>query len=145
MKYLKKYKINEEIGSENQYHVELKPDLFYKNINYKGNIDPDISCNPIKITFNIEMELKNYGVKSILIYNIKGPEEVEFFVRYYDENDIEKGDDVTIKLNWQDAILINDEKNGPITLNNLEIYLIEEDGIIKQSFENQIEITATYI
>lgn len=145
MKYLKKYKINENIGSDNNYSIELNPELFYYGINYKGDNSPEITCNPIKLFFNIDMEIREFGVKSISIYNIKGPEVVNFFIKYYVDEDIEKEDEVGINLNWENAKLTNTKENGTITLNNLEIYLSEENGVIKQSSENQIEITATYI
>lgn len=145
MKYLRKYKINEGIGIDNKYSVEIKPVLYYNGLIYKGDDNPDITCNPIKITFNIDMEIKEYGIKSIIVYNANGPEQAQLYVRYYDENNIEQADDVMVDLDWSLGELVDYPDANFISIHQVEIYLKEENGVIKQDTQYKIEIAANSI
>lgn len=111
-------------GTDNNYKVgDCNINLYYGKVTYKGQEINDITAPQIGFTFDIDMDIKSYGIRGISLYNPKGPSEIELEVSYYTgEDDNESEDIITIPLDWEN---VNEDDGG--------------NGWI--GYDNQIEIT----
>lgn len=110
-------------GTDNNYRVgDSDVNLYYHNVTYKGHEINDITTHQIDFTFEIDMDIKSYGIRGISVYNPSGPSEIELEISYYSGEDDINEDIITIPLDWEN---VN-----------------EDDGNIGWiGYENQIEIT----
>jgi len=98
-------------GTDNNYKVgDCKINLYYHNVTYKGQEINDISAPQIDFTFDIDMDIRSYGIKGISVYNPSGPSEIEMEISYFTNGDDEDEDIVTIPLDWENV----NEDNGSI-------------------------------
>lgn len=107
-KHIKNY-VNEEVDG-NTFKSEVKID-----INYRGKIShlvEDISAPNINLSFLIDTEYRSWGIKSISLYNIQGPSEIEIEVTHYtsDNDEDPQTKVVLLKLNWDISKI--EEENG---------------------------------
>ena len=116
-----KRNLNEgHLDTNDEYEAEdCEISVYYSNVRYNGREIDDISAPQINFKFNIDMDVKSYGIKDISPYNPNGPSEIELEI-YYDD---ESGGIITIPLDWEN---VNEEESGYI-------------GWI--GYENRIDIT----
>jgi sporulation protein YlmC with PRC-barrel domain len=117
-------------GTDNNYKVgDCNISLYYSKVTYKGQEINDISAPQIGFTFDIDMDIKSYGIRGISVYNPKGPSEIELEVSYYTgEDDDESEDIITIPLDWENASE-DDGGNGWIGYDNqIEITLKNDEN-----------------
>lgn len=115
-----KRNLNEgHLDTNDDYEVGDCEITLYGNVRYNGREIDDISTPQINFKFNIDMEVKGYGITEIFPYNPSGPSEIELEVSY----DGESEDIITIPLDWEN---VNEEKSSDI-------------GWI--GYDNRIEIT----
>jgi len=121
-----KRNLNEgHLDTNDDYEVGDCEITLYGNVRYNGREIDDISTPQINFKFNIDMEVKGYGITEIFPYNPSGPSEIELEVSYDGENE----DIITIPLDWEN---VNEEKSGDIGWigyeNQIEIYLKNDEN-----------------
>ena len=116
--------INEQKGDS--YSKNCQVELYYSGSSFRGNEINDITADPIRISFDIEIEAREWGIKGISICNIKGPDELTLNVSFYEDsiesefpNEVDTT--ITILLDWNSIEIEEYHSNGPITVD--EIYL----------------------
>lgn len=119
-------------GSDSNYESEVEVKVYiYRVSTYKGKEISDVRpYQNIKLSFVIDMEVRSWGVKSVSLYGIRGPESIKMTVDYYinEEGDYES-EDIDVKLDWDK--LETDDKSGQgiITIGNeLEIELMNDEN-----------------
>lgn len=137
--------VNESLDND-RYVQECTVDFnFGSDLKFEGNEVSDIESIDMKVTFLIEVEHKSWGIKSIYLYDIQGPEEIDIYLDVYEEGDddfnpTEKTS--TLKLEWGGVDIEDNSGQGMIGIDrNVEIDL-ENDSegniivskIIVQSF-----------
>lgn len=130
------------------YTKIVKVDIMSYWTKYKGQEILDVSVDELRINFEIDMEVREWGIKTLSIYNIIGYDEIEMEISYlYSRsqglipNDSGEEMEKTIKLpiNWKmlkeneltgggfisvgDVLNIDlgNDENGDIVIKNLEI------------------------
>ena len=121
-----KRNLNEgHLDTNDEYEAEDCKITLYGNVRYNGREIDDISTPQINFKFNIDMEVKGYGITEIFPYNPSGPSEIELEVSY----DGESEDIITIPLDWEN---VNEEKSSDIGWigyeNQIEIYLKNDEN-----------------
>ena len=98
-----KRSLNEDI--DDNYRVgKCKVNVEYYGTKFKGNDIDEITSPEIDFTFNIDMNIKSYGIRDISPYNPKGPSEIELEVLYFpNENEDSVDETITIPLDWENA------------------------------------------
>ena len=116
-------------GYDNRYNKEVKLKFNYHNVTYKGYEINDVSDNNIRVSYDIEIDARSWGIKSISLYSITGPDEIEIEVDYFvDENNT---DIVTIplKLDWSKAETNKITETSIITVGEeIEVYLKNDEN-----------------
>lgn len=102
-------------GVENSYNREVDVDLYHNNLTFKGKEIDDISAvGDMDLTFLIEMEGRQWGIKGISVYGIKGDDELELEIRYFDNPEIDSTDTeyevIYVPINWD--LLEEDYQTG---------------------------------
>ena len=112
--------INESshFSTDDEFKIECEVNLNYYNTTYKQGEISDIITSDIRLTHNIDMDVRSYGIKDISIYNLKGPSEIELEVSYFGENDEELEDVITLPLNWENVEMQKDEDLDYIGIRN---------------------------
>jgi len=95
---------------EDKRKIEVTCDFDYHGLRYKGGEINDILKSNFVVTYVVEPEWRSYGISSIYVYNISGPEEIEVEIEYYTD---ETSDDhveeyITLKLDWENMINIEE-------------------------------------
>lgn len=116
-----KRNLNEgHLDTNDEYEAEdCEISVYYSNVTYNRRKIDYISAPQINFKFNIDMEVKGYGITEIFPYKPSGPSEIELEVSYDDESE----ETITIPLDWEN---VNEEKSSDI-------------GWI--GYDNRIEIT----
>jgi len=88
----------------------------------------DIVPTKMRVSFDIDVEYKSWGIRGISLYNIKGPEVIEAEIEYYADNENDEDirtETINIKLDWENAIKVENESgSGLVTVNDdIEIVL----------------------
>ena len=135
-----KKSLNEDFNDNNYKVGDCDINLYYHKVTYKGHEINDISAPKIGFIFNIDMNIKSYGIKDISVYNPKGPSEIELEVSYYGgEDDNESEDIITIPLDWKNVnedegsigwigydnqidITLKNDENGNIVVDSMTIF-----------------------
>lgn len=134
-----------EEDSPNTYSRVIKPSFNTHGLQIDGHDIEDINCGDIRLAYGIDIEARNWGIKSIYLGNIQGPSEVEAEITYYVQD--EEGDYVTqdqtivIYFDWSNANITTLDKSGVVTIDDdVEITLRKaENG---NFIASEIEITA---
>ena len=119
-----KRNLNEGVSNDDYYNVgKTEINFYYSNVTYNGYEIDIISAPEIDFTFNIDMNVKSYGIKGISVFNPSGPSEIELTVTYYGGEDYDTSEEiVTLPLDWENVS--------------------EDEGSNSWiGYENQIEIT----
>lgn len=103
--------INENINSD-RYSMDCEVDIDGYGITYKGKeIDWMVSDN-IRLSFLIDMEAREWGIKYISLYDVKGPSELEIKLAYFpDETNDSIEEYVKIPIDWEKVKM---EKNDQL-------------------------------
>lgn len=96
-------------GNDKRYNKEISVDFNYHNVTYKGREINDIIGGPIRLMYDIEVEGRSWGIKSISLYGIIGPSEYEIEVEYFVDEDNTDSVTIPVKLDWSN--LQTDEIN----------------------------------
>lgn len=97
--------ISEQYAGSDRFSQNVKIEFDYHNLTYKGQeVDWIPSNYQIRVSFRIDLEYREYGIKTISVYDFQGPEEIEVPVTYYPEGSEDSIDeDVLIKLDWSNV------------------------------------------
>lgn len=127
-------------GTDNNYKVgDCNISLYYSKVTYKGQEINDISAPQINFTFDIDMDIKSYGIRGISVYNPSGPSEIELEISYFVNGDDEDEDIVTIPLDWENVneddgsigwigydneidINLKNDENGNIVVDSMTLF-----------------------
>ncbi len=116
----------------NRYNREVIIRFNYRGLPYKGgNVDEIVSIKT-RVNFNIDLELKSWGVSSAYISGIKGPNEVETEVHFYPEGQEESiSERIKILLNWDDLKTEETKGSGLVSIGDyLDVELVlNESGV----------------
>lgn len=117
--------INEQ--ESQKYRVVIPVNVYAPRVTYKGQEINDIDTDKITLTFDIDLEIRNWGIKTANIYGITGPEEIPFNVYPY-EGDGET-ETISIPVDWSNIKIEKSESSGPITITDpLEIELMNDEA-----------------
>jgi len=122
--------------NDNSYRREVNVRFYYGKSTFKGKEINDITANEgVTLLFEIDMEHRSWGVKSVSLYAIRGEKTLDIRVDYFEEP-IEGGSSIneeyeytTINLDWEK--LQTEERNGEgiITIGDtLEINLANDEN-----------------
>lgn len=119
-------------GLDDKYNTQVNVTFnTSKDFNFPYEIN-DINSTITRVSFDIDVEYKSWGIKGISLYNIQGPETIEAEIEYYGE-DYGKNDydddlrtaTIPVKLDWENALRVETESgSGQVTIDNdIEITL----------------------
>jgi hypothetical protein len=113
---------------DSKYSKDVKVVFSYYNITLKGREINDIPPINIRLSYDIYVEYKSWGINGISLFNVKGPEEVEIEVNYFIDND--NTDDVTvpIKFKWDTYTPEIEKDMGIISIGD-EVEVILANGV----------------
>lgn len=121
--------INEGVDTNYEREVEVK--VYTYNSTYKGKEIIDVRAyQNIDLSFVIDMEARSWGVKSVSLYGIRGPESITMTVDYYtnEEGDYES-EDIDVKIDWDKLETDDRTGEGVITIGHeLEIDLMNDEN-----------------
>ena len=108
-------------GLEDKYNTQVnvtfntsKDFIFPHEIN-------DISSTNMRVSFDIDVEYKSWGIKGIALYNIQGVESIEAEIEYYygESDDDVRTATIPVKLDWENALRVENESGtGLVTIDN---------------------------
>ncbi len=124
----KTHQINE--GVSDSYSKEIKTYIYTpSNVSYKGNEIGDITRPTIKVTYGIEIEAREWGIKDVSLYGIGGENELEVEVDYWIDEDNSEIETVMLPINWDMLKTENNSGKGIITIGDeLEITLGNDEN-----------------
>jgi hypothetical protein len=111
-----KTKLNE--GLDSRYNREIAIEFDYYKAKYKGLPIDYISPTNITVSFDINIDSRSWGIKSIDISGVSGPKNIEVKIQYYGANDEEFDDWYEIQLDWE-RLITSEERNGLITVGDI--------------------------
>jgi inner membrane protein involved in colicin E2 resistance len=112
-------RLNED-SMDSKYRMECKADVDYYKVMYNGMEIEYVYPLNINVNFDIDLEGRSYGIKSVSVYNIVGPSEVEMEIEYYPENSDDSVDEtVVVPLNWDNVVIDKDENLGYIGIGDI--------------------------
>lgn len=117
--------------SDNSYEQECEFDLTYHGVTYKGMEIDDIEISSVNVNFNIDMEIRSWGIKGVYVHSVRGPEEVEMLIRYYPEgSDFDHTEvEVPLKINWDSCNEEDSDIGGYIGIDQeIELELQNDDN-----------------
>ena len=95
---------------DNRYRKTVEVDMDNYGITFKGKEVDYIVAPQIELNFLIDQEHRSWGVKSISLYGIKGPDSIDIDISYYINEDDSETETITIPLNWD--LLDTDDRDG---------------------------------
>ena len=111
-----KSRLNEEAGNRYTRDVVVTFDSY--GAKYKGKEINDISPARIRLSYIIDIEARDWGIKDISLYGIMGPTELEVEVEYFIDNDNTETIAIPLKLNWEEAVKEEETGVGLITVSD---------------------------
>jgi len=117
--YYEESEIPLEESASDTYSREVKLDINSYGTTFKGGEIDWIDAPSIRLTYTIDIEAREWGIKGIGLYNIQGPSEVELEVKYYaGESDDSSEAVITVPLNWEEANKEENDSEGVVTVGN---------------------------
>ena len=119
-------------GNDDRYNREVKVKSYHSNVTYKGQEINDIVGDAMRLSYDIDIEARSWGIKSISLYGVTGPSdyqmEDEFYISEFDTNT----ETIGVKLDWSRLEINKDSSQGIVTIGDtLEINLANDsDGNI---------------
>lgn len=106
-----------EEGVSDNYSNEVKVNVNAYQATINGNEIDWVEASSIKLSYLIDIEAREWGIKGISLYAIEGPSEVELEVSYY-PNGSEDPEQITVTmpLNWEDVNKEEESGTGFITV-----------------------------
>jgi len=100
------------LNDDGRMHVEVDCSFYYHRATFKGGEIDSVSNNKMSVSFLLEPEWRSYGIKSISVYDIKGPEAVELWIEYFVEGK-EDPEETTfdLKLDWENMLQTEDDES----------------------------------
>lgn len=124
-----KKQLKEQSSLNDSYSKTVRVDVWgsSEKIKYHGYEINDFNTSNIDIMFDILDERREWGIKTLEIYNIRGPKFIEIEVDYYIDDDTQKEAMIQLPLDWENNLETNKiNGTGAITVgDNLEIELIQ--------------------
>jgi hypothetical protein len=109
-----KAQMNED--SSSTYNREVKVRISGYGATYQGKEIDDVIGGTVRLTYNINIEGRSWGIKGISLYNINGPSEIDAEISYFNGvDDDTQSENITLPINWE-AVNIEEEKNGLVTV-----------------------------
>jgi hypothetical protein len=117
-------------GLSDDYSRYVKVKFYSGNSLYKGSEINDIISADIKVTFAIEIEGREWGIKDVSLYGIRGPQEIEMEIEYVDEETNRLSEDVVmLNLDWDKLKTDTIEGSGMISVGDeLNIDLVNDEN-----------------
>lgn len=103
-----KHQIKE--GVSDKYNREVNLNFNGYRANYKGYEINDILSYKVRLSYDIEIEGRSWGIKDISLSNISGPSEVEVEIEYYIDDDNTETVTVPMQINWE--MVVKEEEKG---------------------------------
>jgi len=116
-------------NSENTFSRKVKVHFNYN----PDNMIDDISIQEIAIKYDIDIEYRDWGIKSIEVDNIRGPESINLEVSYYINKEWETNTKtIPLKIDWTKPFkTLKNKGEGVISVDDI---VIDLQGNIKQGF-----------
>lgn len=118
--------LQEGINSK-KYTTEVSPSVYLDGNFYNGKEYDliDIADNSIdKLSYSIDIEDKEWGIKNIYIYNITGDEEIELDLYLVDKDGEDTFETAIIPISWDNVDITEETEQNMITLDkDVSIYL----------------------
>ena len=116
-------------GVSDNYSREIEVNIYAGNSLYKGNEINDISRYNMTLSYNIDIEARQWGIKDISLYGISGPGELELEIDYYVDDSNTDSDVITIPLDWDKLETESNSGEGVITIGDtLDIDLTNDEN-----------------
>lgn len=133
-----KNSIQEELNN-NRYQRDVSVYVETYDAKINGESIDWANCSNFSVNYLIEQEQRSWGIKSISLYDIKGPEEIELTItpQVEDSEDVE----ITVPLNWENVEQETLEGEGVVTVGNeitLKLGNNENGDIIVESIHVQV-------
>jgi hypothetical protein len=116
-----------EKGYDDRYRVECEVEIDSYGLNFNGKEIDYITAPKITMYFNIDIEARSWGIKDVMVYNPHGPNQIELEVIYYEDEDTQKDDVITIPLNWDDAQMEDADNMSYFGFDNLITIRLKND------------------
>lgn len=108
-------------GKENKYNSLVKLDFsFLGDSKVTGYDISDIASIEVRVGYDIEIEARSWGLKSVDLFGITGPSDIDMEVEIGINGD---GDYETkifpLKLDWENAKIEKQSGKGVVTIDNV--------------------------
>ncbi len=121
--------INESIMNE-RYEQKCEIDFNYgSDVKYKGHGIDDIGYGlEYTLSFIIDQEHRSWGIKTISVYDVQGPEELDVEVVFYPEGSDDPVDEyIQIKVDWDSTNYEHESPQGMIGIDrDVEMELVND-------------------
>jgi hypothetical protein len=127
--YYEESEIPLEEGVSDDYSRDVKVRINAYRAKFNGNDIDDVEVDSIKLSYAIDIEAREWGIKDISLYGIEGPSEIEGRAIYYPEgSDYEQEAMITLPLNWENVNIEKETGSGIITVGDeVEITLANNE------------------
>ena len=127
--YYEESEMSLQEGVSDNYSNEVKLNVNAYRATINGNEIDWVEATSIKLSYLIDIEAREWGIKGISLYAIEGPSEVELEVSYYPNgSDDPEQITVTMPLNWEDVNKEEESGSGVITVGDeIEITLANNE------------------
>jgi len=127
VKGISKTQLNE--GVSDSYSKEIKTYFYDSGVTYKGKQIDNISRPTINMSYSIDIDAREWGIKDISLYGIDGPSEIEVEVDFWVDEDNTNSEVVTLPINWEMLKTKSNAGEGIVTIGDeLEITLRNDEN-----------------
>ena len=136
-KQIKENIINEEPSNQYGRKIDVDVSISYGDKHYimtdngvQGVYIEQVYSEPIYVTFNIDIDMREWGIKDISLYNISGPSEIDVMLSYYMEGDDDPREmETKINLDWENISTEKQTGGYIITIGDeLEVWLQNDES-----------------
>ena len=99
-------------SSDYKFEETVKFDVDYYGVKFKGQDIDWVVAPEVNITFNIDLDYRRYGIKSVSVYNFRGPDSIELEITPQTEDGEEET--VVLPLRWNDSEFVQTEESDHI-------------------------------
>ncbi len=103
--------IKESNGS--RFVETIKFDVEDYGVKFKGQDIDWVVAPEVNITFDIDLDYRRYGIKSVSVYNFRGPDSIELDITPQTEDG--ETETVVLPLRWDDAEFVQTEESDHIS------------------------------
>lgn len=128
-------------GVDNRYNREVNVRFdIDKGVTVNGNEIDYIEPIKMRLSYDIDIEARSWGIKDILLYGIVGPNEIESEFTYYTNNDDVANEYYKIKLDWEEALVIETESGSGMISVADDVYVYVGGSVETGFFASKIEV-----